>query len=68
MSFMRDTFFTPRTVQYDVPGRAKLAGQLMAACVDLDMPFTGEVAGWRIVIARVTEHREMTKGDLGLEL
>lgn len=64
MTFVRDKFFRPIPVEYDMPRRGKLVGQLLQACVALNAPFAGELQGWRVVIAPVTEHREMTKGDL----
>lgn len=46
---------------------AKHAGQLLAEHIDLDKEFTGDIGGWRIIIAKIHKHREMVAEDIGLE-
>lgn len=46
--------------------RAKLAGELLWACAELESRFEGEVSGWRVVVDRVTVQRAMVAEDIGL--
>lgn len=47
--------------------RAKLAGEFLRACAELDSRFEGEVGGWRVIADRVTVHRPMVAEDIGLD-
>ena len=65
MTVLREVFFASRPVA-NMRERSLLAGKLLAACVDLNKPFTGNAGGWRVVIAPALEHREMYAEDLGI--
>ena len=61
-------FFTTYEGYQITPGRrAKMAGAVVAASVALDSEFRGTVNGWRIVVARVCERREMVPEDIGID-
>lgn len=46
--------------------RARLAGQTLAASIELNSEFSGVISGWRIVIGPIREQRQMIEDDLGV--
>lgn len=67
MAVIGARFFRTDDRMVVTPGRrARLAGEFLRACAELDSRFEGEFAGWRVLADRVTVHRAMVGEDIGL--